>query len=88
MLLATTPCVQVDSGGWEAEVFIDDSQKLRKPRLPVCMDDPDMLFGALITPRPTLKVLQTETQQENVGGITCLFFVYFNTNSKFIFLSF
>ena len=57
---------QVDNGGWEAEVLLDDFQKLRRPRLPVYLDDPDMLFGALHTPRPMLKVLQTEAQQENV----------------------
>eukprot|EP00903_Cladosiphon_okamuranus_P011700 g11004.t2 len=56
---------QVDGGGWESQVLLDDSQKLRKPKLPVYLDDPDMLFGALHTPRPSLKILQTEAQQEN-----------------------
>ena len=59
---------QVDNGGWEAEVLLDESQKVRRPRLPVYLDDPDMLFGALHTPRPVLKVLQTEAQQENVSA--------------------
>lgn len=48
-------------------MLLDDSQKLRKPKLPMYLDDPDMLFGALHTPRPTLKILQTEAQQENVS---------------------
>lgn len=55
-------------------MLLDDSQKLRKPKLPVYLDDPDMLFGALQTPRPTLKILQTEAQQENVSrglGFVC-----------------
>lgn len=57
---------QVDGGGWESQVLLDDSQKLRKPKLPVYLDDPDMLFCALHTPKPMLRVLQTEAQQENV----------------------
>lgn len=48
-------------------MLLDDTQKLRKPKLPMYLDDPDMLFGALHTPRPTLKILQTEAQQENVS---------------------
>ncbi|CAM9257786.1 unnamed protein product [Ectocarpus sp. 12 AP-2014] len=56
---------QVDGGGWESQVLLDDSQKIRKPTIPVYLDDPDMLFGALHTPRPTLRILQTEAQQEN-----------------------
>ncbi|CAM9759560.1 unnamed protein product [Ectocarpus sp. 12 AP-2014] len=56
---------QVDGGGWESQVLLDDSQKIRKPTIPVYLDDPDMLFGALHTPRPSLRILQTEAQQEN-----------------------
>ncbi|CBJ28915.1 conserved unknown protein [Ectocarpus siliculosus] len=56
---------QVDGGGWESQVLLDDSQKLKKPTIPVYLDDPDMLFGALHTPRPSLRILQTEAQQEN-----------------------
>lgn len=36
------------------------------------LDDPDMLFGALHTPRPTLKVLRTEAQHENVSRLMLL----------------
>lgn len=67
---------KVDDGGWESQVLLDDSQKLRKPKLPVYLDDPDMLFGALHTPRPTLKILQTEAQQENVRYGFCFLGVF------------
>lgn len=50
-------------------MLLDDSQMLRKPKIPVYLDDPDMLFGALHTPKPALRVLQTEAQQENVSGV-------------------
>ena len=54
---------------WEDEVILNDSQKPRRAKIPMRLDDPDKRYGTLPTPRPTLKILRTETQQENVSLI-------------------